>query len=93
MLKPHQNVIGRRIAHLRYQRKWTQEVLAAKLQQEGYDISRETVAWIETGRRGVSDELLVGFLKVFHLPFDCFFPPEIQKLSIKYAQQQTNFTP
>lgn len=35
------NVIGPMIAKLRFQRNWTQELLAAKMQVKGLDITRD----------------------------------------------------
>ncbi|HUZ05856.1 MAG TPA: helix-turn-helix transcriptional regulator, partial [Candidatus Paceibacterota bacterium] len=61
-------IVGRRMAYLRSARKWTQEILAARLQCEGVDISREGVARIELGHVRVDEEVILGLLKVFEVP-------------------------
>ena len=53
-----QNVTGRRMAYFRFQRKWSQKTLAAKLQCQGVDISRMGVARIELGHTRVNDTVL-----------------------------------
>lgn len=78
------NITGRRMAYLRSQKKWTQETLATRLQCEGVDISRQGVARIELGYTGVDEEVIVGMLKVFHVPIARLFPKEIRDLDEKY---------
>src|SRR6266496_637974 len=43
------NVIGRQVGRLRYQRGWTQEILAGRLQLAGWIISRSGISKIENG--------------------------------------------
>jgi transcriptional regulator with XRE-family HTH domain len=81
------NITGRQVAYWRYQNKWTQKILAARLQCLGFDISREMVAYIEAGRRGVEDNWLPGFQKVFQIPISCLFPPSIQDLDLEYSRR------
>ena len=81
-----QNATGRRLAYLRSQRNWTQEILAARLQCRGYNISRQVVAKIELGLRGVSDIWLIGFQKAFDLPIIKFFPQEVQDADMDFAK-------
>jgi transcriptional regulator with XRE-family HTH domain len=88
-----QNVTGRRVAYLRSRRNWTQEILVARLQCAGFDISRQTLAKIELGLRKVSDEWLTGFQKVFGLPLIQFFPQEVQDLDEELAQRVTRHLP
>ena len=59
------NVIGPQIRRLRYQRGWSQNILAIKLQIEGWDISRSGVAKIECRLVHVGDYRLFYFLRVF----------------------------
>jgi len=82
-----QNVTGRRMAYFRFQRKWSQKTLAAKLQCQGVDISRMGVARIELGHTRVNDTVLEGLLRVFRLPIVLFFPQEIQDLDADYAKR------
>jgi transcriptional regulator with XRE-family HTH domain len=80
------NITGRQVAYWRYQNNWTQETLAARLQCLGYDISREMVANIELGLRGVEDNWLPGFQEVFGLAIIQFFPKEIRDADAQFAQ-------
>ena len=64
----------------------TEDSVQARLQCLGYGISREMVANIEVGLRGVEDNWLVAFQKVFRLPIIQFFPQEILDLDADYAQ-------
>ena len=77
MLK-NANVVGRIVAKLRYQQGWTQEVLAAKMQVLGYDMTRDIIAKIETRRCSVSDNRILRFAKVFEVEIGCLFPPKNQ---------------
>ncbi|MBU6411382.1 MAG: hypothetical protein KGR98_13435 [Verrucomicrobia bacterium] len=81
------NITGRQVAYWRYQNKWTQETLAARLQCLGYDISRETVVKIELDLRGVEDNWLAGFQEVFGLPIIQFFPKEVRDEDARLAQR------
>jgi transcriptional regulator with XRE-family HTH domain len=79
------NVIGRIVSRLRSERNWTQEILAARLQCEGADISRDMIAKIELGRTKISDECIIGLQKVFRIQIVRLFPPNIQDLDKKFA--------
>ncbi len=50
-----QNIAGREIHRLRNIKGWTQEDLSAVLQVKGWDLSRGTLAKIESGVRCVTD--------------------------------------
>lgn len=56
-----QNIIGARVRKLRGERGWTQDQLAAACQRLGWDMSRVTLAKIETGVRAVNDGEVVVF--------------------------------
>lgn len=81
------NITGRQVAYWRYQNKWTQQTLAARLQCLGFDISREMVANIEVGLRGVEDNWLVAFQKVFRISVIQLFPQEVQILDAVLARR------
>ena len=53
------NIVGPIIQQLREQRQLTQAMLVARLNLKGWDISRETLAKIETKIRWVADFELV----------------------------------
>jgi DNA-binding XRE family transcriptional regulator len=80
------NITGRQVAYWRYQNKWTQRTLAARLQCLGFDISREMVANIEVGLRGVEDNWVVAFQKVFRVPINRLFPQEDQDSDLEYGK-------
>ena len=60
----YQNIIGQNIAKKRSALGWSQEQFAAKLQVKGWDISRGTVAKIESRIRLVTDIELLFLAKV-----------------------------
>ncbi len=70
------NVIGPSIAKLRNERKWTQEMLAAKLQIQGCDITRDVIANIESRRSPVTDKQIIYFMRVFQAPLTEIFPSD-----------------
>ena len=73
-----QNITGRRVAYLRSQKKWTHDRLASKLQCQGVDISRLSLARMEWGVTKISDTVLAGLQKVFGIPIAQLFPQEVQ---------------
>jgi len=81
------NITGRQVAYWRSQKKWTQEILAAKLQAAGVEISRLSVARIEYGILKVDDTVLAGLQRVFRLPIIQLFPEEAQILDAQLAQR------
>ncbi len=69
--------MGPQIRKLRDAKEWTQEVLAQKLQLTGWDVSRTSVAKLESGLRWVSDCELLFLAKVFSVELRELFPKEI----------------
>lgn len=86
----HLNIIGPTVAKLRFERKWTQEILAARLQCQGVNVSREVLANIESGRTQVTDEHLIAFQTVFGVRIIRFFPKPVQELDETYAAREHN---
>jgi transcriptional regulator with XRE-family HTH domain len=84
------NAIGCIVSRLRFERNWSQDVLAARLQCEGVEISRQGVARIELGHVKVNEDVIVGLLKVFRVPIIRLFPKEIQDLDGKFASRTAN---
>lgn len=67
------NLIGRKVARLRYQKGWTQDTLVAKLQILQCDITRDIIANIEL-RRCVANDTQCAFLaRVFSVSIDELF--------------------
>lgn len=83
-------VVGRVMARLRSEKNWTQEILAARLQCEEVEISRQGVARIELGHVKVNEDVIVGLVKVFRVPIVRLFPKEIQDLDGKFASRMAN---
>jgi transcriptional regulator with XRE-family HTH domain len=67
------NLIGRQVSRLRYQRGWTQDMLADKLQLAGWMISRSGVSKIENGSMYVSDFRLFYFAHIFGIEISQLF--------------------
>lgn len=86
-----QNLIGSVVAKLRFERKWTQEILAARLQCQGVDVSRDMLANIESGRTKVTDEQIAGFQRAFGVRIILFFPKSVQELDEKLAQHESTW--
>jgi transcriptional regulator with XRE-family HTH domain len=68
------NLAGPQVRRLRCQRGWSQEQLAAKLQLEGLDISRSSVAKIENGRQAIFDYEILIFCRLFRVPHNALHP-------------------
>jgi transcriptional regulator with XRE-family HTH domain len=73
------NVVGPNVAKFRWERGWTQEELAAKLQLIGCWMTRDMVANIESQRRCVTDFQIDDFAEVFGISRDQLFPPRQRK--------------
>jgi transcriptional regulator with XRE-family HTH domain len=71
------NLIGRRVRELRDRKGWTQDDLSAKLQVFGWDVSRESLAKLETQQRRVPDGELFILAKVLGTTTDALFIPNI----------------
>jgi transcriptional regulator with XRE-family HTH domain len=71
------NVIGRQVGRLRYQRGWTQEILAARLQLAGWTISRSGVSKIESGLVYVPDFRLPCFARLFGVAIEDLYPTSV----------------
>jgi transcriptional regulator with XRE-family HTH domain len=83
--KQQRNVTGRRIAYLRSEQNLSQEVLVARLQCEGLDISRDVLANIETGRTEVKDAVLPYFQRALRVQIVRLFPKCVEVLEEKFA--------
>ncbi len=71
------NLVGPQVRKFRTQNGWTQDALAAKLQVEGWDVSRESLAKLEAQFRRVPDCELLFLAKVFGVNLKDLFPPDI----------------
>jgi transcriptional regulator with XRE-family HTH domain len=68
------NLIGRQVSRLRYERGWTQDILADRLQRAGWMISRSGVSKIEGGSLYVPDFRLLYFAHIFRVDVTALFP-------------------
>ena len=68
------NVIGRQVGRLRYQRGWTQEMLAARLQLAGWIISRSGISKIENGSVYIPDFRLPCFAHLVGVAIADLYP-------------------
>lgn len=66
---------GARIRELRKAAQMTQEQVAAKLQLQGYDISRSIYSQIECGIHNIRVDELIALKQIFGVTYDDFFAP------------------
>ena len=71
------NLVGPQVRTFRTEKNWTQETLAAKLQLEGWDVSRESVAKLEAQFRRVPDCELLFLAKVLGIEVVDLFPANV----------------
>lgn len=81
----HLNIIGPVVIKLRFERGWSQEILAARLQCQEHDISRDVVANIESGRQQITDKHIRALQKAFEVPVVRLFPKPVQELDEKFS--------
>ena len=71
------NLVGPQVRQFRIKKKITQEALAAKLQVEGWDVSRESLAKLESQFRRVPDCELLFLAKVLGVEVMDLFPAKL----------------
>ncbi len=69
------NLIGRKVAKLRYMKGWSQDTLVAKLQVLQCNITRDVLANIETKRSVATDKHCFFLAKVLGVSIDELFRP------------------
>ena len=77
------NVIGPKVREIREQNGLTQEQLAAKCQVLGFDLTRGTLAKIESRVRAVSDHEIPFLAKALGSAVEALFPKKLQRLERK----------
>jgi transcriptional regulator with XRE-family HTH domain len=73
------NLVGPQIRQLRSRKGLTQPMLVARCQLLGWDMSRETIAKVESQIRWVSDFELLGFAEALDVPIVDLWPAEEQR--------------
>jgi transcriptional regulator with XRE-family HTH domain len=71
------NLVGPQVRKFRIQKNCTHEALAAKLQVEGWDVSRESLAKLEAQFRRVPDCELLFLAKVLGVEVMDLFPAKL----------------
>lgn len=71
------NIIGAKVQFLRNKQKLTQEQFASRCQVAGWDISRGTLAKIESGVRCVGDDELWWLAKILKTPISELYPSKV----------------
>ena len=77
------NILGPKIREVREQRGLTQDQIAAKCQVLGFDLTRGTLAKIESRVRAISDHEIPFLAKALNCPIEFLFPKKLQILSRK----------
>ncbi len=62
--------VGENIRRLRKRAKMTQDMLASKMQLEGCDITRSSIAKIEVGMRHVYPDELILIRNILHVSYE-----------------------
>jgi transcriptional regulator with XRE-family HTH domain len=75
--KPAMNLIGVQVRKRRMRKGWSQEFLAAKLQLRGWNISRDSLASLESQRRRVPDCELLYLARVLGVRLEDLFPKHL----------------
>ena len=65
--------VGNNIRRIRESRGMTQDVMAAKLQLNGCDITRSAVAKIEVGQRHLYPDEILLIKEILNVDFDMIF--------------------
>ena len=83
------NVVGPEVRKLRALKGWTQEVVAQKLQLEGWDVSRTSLAKLESQLRWASDAELLFLAKVFGVGITELFPraASLKTIGLQFRRQ------
>jgi len=68
------NLIGAQVKKRRMKKGWSQDFLAAKLQLRGWNISRDSLASLESQRRRVPDCEMLYLARVLGVRLEDLFP-------------------
>ncbi len=79
MNKEIEKRVGQNIRELREKAKLTQEMLSARLQIEGCDITRSALAKIEVGQRHLYPDEIILIKKILKVSFDEILDTEAEE--------------
>ncbi len=71
--------VGENIKKLRIRAKLTQEILSARLQVEGCDITRSALAKIEVGQRHLYPDEIIALRKILNVSYEDILNIDLQK--------------
>jgi transcriptional regulator with XRE-family HTH domain len=71
------NLIGPQVRKRRVKKGWSQEALAMKLQLRGWNISRDSLASLESQRRRVPDCEMLYLARVLGVRLEDLFPKNL----------------
>lgn len=77
------NLIGKQVSEARNNLGLSQAALAAKCQRMGWDLSRDVLARIESGIRGITDKEIAIFSDVLGVTVQELLPPRVSQ---RYVQ-------
>lgn len=72
-----EKAIGRNIKRLREKSGFTQEILAAKLQLKGCDVTRSSIAKIEVGQRHLYPDEIIFIKEILNVTYEEIFKTEL----------------
>ena len=72
------NVVGPQVRKFRMQRGWSQPKMVTRCQLSGWDLSRESLAKIESRLRSVTDLEILKLGKILEVHFSVLFPSSPQ---------------
>lgn len=79
-MKSRINVVGQKLQELRHAKQLTQDQVATKCQLLGLDLTRGTLAKIESGVRAVSDHEIPFLAKALNVSIEALFPKRLISL-------------
>ena len=74
MTKAAKNLIGPQVRKWRNKKGWSQETLAARLQLRGWNVGRDSIASLESGRRRVPDCEILFLARALGVDLKDLFP-------------------
>ena len=77
------NLIGKQVSEARNNLGLSQAALAAKCQRMGWDLSRDVLARIESGVRGITDKEIAIFSDVLGVTVQELLPPRVSQRYVK----------